>query len=147
MYRTELSVEHTHTCMCAHTQKKFAHSGLSPGGASDKEPTYQCRKHDRGVFSPWVGKIPWRKEWHTAPVFLPRKFHGQRSLLGYNPGGHKESDMTEQLSTHTEHAHTLIISVDTNKGKIWSNIVSQKKFQMVPEISPLTLLLSKTIIT
>ena len=27
--------------------------------------------------------------------------HGQRSLVGYNPWGHKESDSTEQLSTHT----------------------------------------------
>ena len=27
--------------------------------------------------------------------------HGQRNLVGYNPWGHKESDMTEQLSTHT----------------------------------------------
>ena len=27
--------------------------------------------------------------------------HGQRSLEGYSPRGHKESDMTEQLNTHT----------------------------------------------
>ena len=36
------------------------------------------------------------------PVFLPRKFHGQRSLAGYSQWGYKESDMTEQLSTHTK---------------------------------------------
>ena len=30
-------------------------------------------------------------------VFLPGKYHGQRSLVGYNPWGHKESDTTEQL--------------------------------------------------
>ena len=34
----------------------------------------------------------------TAPVFLPGKFHGQRSLVGCSPRGHKESDMIEQLS-------------------------------------------------
>ena len=34
------------------------------------------------------------------PVFLPGESHGQRSLVGYSPRGHKESDMTEQLSTH-----------------------------------------------
>ena len=33
-------------------------------------------------------------------VFLPGKSHGQRSLVGYNPWGPKESDMTEQL-THS----------------------------------------------
>ena len=34
------------------------------------------------------------------PVFLPGKFHGQRSLVG--SWGHKESDMTEQLSMYLE---------------------------------------------
>ena len=38
-------------------------------------------------------------EEETAPTFLPGKFHGQRSLEGYSPWGHKESDTTEQLST------------------------------------------------
>ena len=33
-------------------------------------------------------------------VFLPGKSHGQRSLVGYSPWGHKESDTTECLSTH-----------------------------------------------
>ena len=35
------------------------------------------------------------------PIFLPGKFHGQRSLAGYSPWGHKQLDMTEWLSTHT----------------------------------------------
>ena len=30
-----------------------------------------------------------------TPVLLPRESHGQRSLAGYSPLGHKESDMTE----------------------------------------------------
>ena len=52
-------------------------------------------------FNPWVKKISWRKKWQLlTPVFLPRESHGQRSLIGYSPWGHKESDMTEQLSTH-----------------------------------------------
>ena len=42
-----------------------------------------------------VGNIPWRKKWQLTPVFLPGKFHGQRSLVGYSPWGHEESDMTE----------------------------------------------------
>ena len=41
-------------------------------------------------FSPWVGR-----KWQLTPVFLPRKSHGQRSLAGYSPWGHKESDTTE----------------------------------------------------
>ena len=36
--------------------------------------------------------------WLPTPVFLPRKFHGQKSLAGYSSWGHKELDMTEQLT-------------------------------------------------
>ena len=37
----------------------------------------QCR---RLSFDPWVGKIPWRKEWLPSPGFLVREFYGQRIL-------------------------------------------------------------------
>ena len=40
-------------------------------------------------FNPWVGKTPWRGKWQHTPVFLPGKSHGQRSLVGYSPWGHK----------------------------------------------------------
>ena len=46
-------------------------------------------------FDSWVGKIPWRREQQPTPVFLPGESHGQRSLAGCSPWGHKESDMTE----------------------------------------------------
>ena len=51
-------------------------------------------------FNPWVGKIPWRRNWQTTPVFLPGKSHGQRSLVGYSPWGHNESEMTKQLNNN-----------------------------------------------
>ena len=38
-----------------------------------------------------------RRQWQPTPVLLPRKSHGQRSLVGYSPWGHEESDTTEQL--------------------------------------------------
>ena len=38
-------------------------------------------------FNPWVRKIPWRRKWQPTQVFLPRKFHGQRSQVGYSPWG------------------------------------------------------------
>ena len=62
---------------------------IVPGGASDKEPACQCRKHRRPGFNPWVRKIPWRRKWQPTPVFLPGESHGQRSLVGYSPWGHK----------------------------------------------------------
>ena len=45
-----------------------------------------------------VRKIPCRRKWQPTPVFLPGKCHGQRSPADYSPWGHKESDMTEQLT-------------------------------------------------
>ena len=52
----------------------------------------------RPEFVPWVGKIPWRREWLSTPVFFPGEFHGQSSPAGYIPWGHKESDMNKQLT-------------------------------------------------
>ena len=49
-------------------------------------------------FDPWLGKIPWRRAGQPIPAFLPREFLGQRSLRGYSPWGHKESDTTMQLT-------------------------------------------------
>ena len=45
-----------------------------------------------------MGKIPWRREWLPNPVFLPREFHGQRSLESYSPWSCKELGTTEQLT-------------------------------------------------
>ena len=39
-------------------------------------------------------------EWQPTPAFLPGEFHGQRSLAGYSPRGHKESDMTKYITLH-----------------------------------------------
>ena len=54
-------------------------------------------------FNPWVGKIPWKRALQPILVFLPGESHIQRSLAGYNPWGHKESDTNEQLSA-AQHA-------------------------------------------
>ena len=42
---------------------------------------------------------PLRRKGQPTPLFLPGKFHGQRSLAGFSPWGRKESAMTEWLST------------------------------------------------
>ena len=39
----------------------------------------------------------WRRKWQPTPVLLPGKSHGQRSLVGYSPWGHKESNTTQRL--------------------------------------------------
>ena len=61
-----------------------------PGGSDSKESACNV-----GGLDPWVGKIPWRREWLHTPVLLPGEFHGQRSPADCSPWGHKESDTTE----------------------------------------------------
>ena len=45
------------------------------------------------------GEDPRSRKWQPTPVFLPGKFHGQRSLAGYSPWGLEKSDMTEHTLT------------------------------------------------
>ena len=71
-----------------------------PGSASGKD-VCQWRRHKRQGFDPWVGKIPWRRKWQLAPVFLLGKSHGQRSLGGATVHGVAKS--WTQLSAY---AHT-----------------------------------------
>ena len=66
-----------------------------PGGSDGKESA--CSSGDPGLI-PQFAKIPWRRKWQPTPVFLPRRFHGQRSLAGYSPEGLKESDTIEWLT-------------------------------------------------
>ena len=77
-----------------------------PGGTSGKELICQCRRQKRHRFDPWVGKILWRRKWQPTPVFLPWEFHGQRSLAGYSPWGHKESDTTWWLNSNNNTSST-----------------------------------------
>jgi len=66
------------------------------GGSDGKEPICQCRRYNRCLGSiPGSGRSPGIRKWHPTPVFLPGKFHGQRSLACYSPWSHKESDTTE----------------------------------------------------
>ena len=55
-------------------------------------------------------KDPLEEEWQSAPVFLPGKFHGQRSLVDCSPWGCKESDTAE----HTGHVLSACVCVLQN---------------------------------
>ena len=76
-----------------------------PGGTVGKESTCQCRRHKRCRFNPWDGKKPWRRKWKHTPVFLPGKFHRQRSLAVYSLWG---SQSWTKLCKHT-HKHIVFI--------------------------------------
>ena len=66
-----------------------------PGGSDGKESAYNV---GHWGLIPRLGRSPGE----GTLVFLTREFHGQRTLVGYSPWGHKESDMTKQLSLFTE---------------------------------------------
>ena len=67
-----------------------------PGGSVVKNlpPVQETRVQSLG----WDD--PLEEEWQPTPVFLPGESHGQRNLAGSSPRGHKESDTTQQVSTH-----------------------------------------------
>ena len=69
-------------------------------------------------FDPWVGKIPWRRKWQPAPVFLPGKSHRQRSPVGYRPWGHKEWDMTQRLNNKNMTGNWLNPSLRNHEFRI-----------------------------
>ena len=86
---------------CKNTSKRIVAVSRQPFGLPQwlkrKRICLQCRRHKRCGFDPWVRKIPWRRKWQPTPVFLPRKSRGQRSLEGYSPQDHKESNTTERI--------------------------------------------------
>ena len=67
---------------------------------SGKEPACHCKSQATQVGS-LVRKIPWRRKRKPSIVFLPGKFHGQRSLAGYNPGG-LQRVRHNQATEHTQ---------------------------------------------
>ena len=110
-----------------------------PKWSSGKEPACWCRRHKRYRFILWVGKIPWRRKWQHTPVFLPGKFHGQRSLVEYGPRGSKELDTTECVCTciHTHtHTHTTAKAcpqVGTEPVFRMKHLQKEKENTLIPE--------------
>ena len=65
-----------------------------------------CLQCGRPGFHPWVGKIPWRREWLPTPIFWPGEFNGL-----YGPWGLKESDMTERLSLNLREGLGMVLGL------------------------------------
>ena len=119
LFQFDCQGEKTHLFALLFCWNGYQHIGGRgfPGGARDikKLPACQCRRHG---FDPWVGKIHWRRKWQTTPVFLPGKFHGQSSLVGYSPWGHK-TDMTSMVSNEDWKWHPL--GTGERRGGPWQN--------------------------
>ena len=69
----------------------------SPGGSDGKESA--CKAGDAGLI-PGLGRSPGEGNGNPLQYSCLENPHGQRSLVGYSPWGHKKSNPTEWLSTH-----------------------------------------------
>ena len=55
--------------------------------------------------------LVWEGVHWSTPVYLPGKFHGQRSLAGYSPWGHKESDMADSHACKSKTSLFLLFEI------------------------------------
>ena len=67
-----------------------------------KNPSTRQETQEKWVQS-LVAKISRRRKWQLTPVFLPGKFQGQRTLVGYSPWHHKELHMIEHARMYIYH--------------------------------------------
>ena len=65
-----------HHCILEDLEQCLAHSGQSVPSLVVQMVKNLPVMQETG-FNPWVGKIPWRREWQPIPVFLPGEFHGE----------------------------------------------------------------------
>ena len=120
-----------------------------PGDSDGKDSA--CNAGDSGSIP--VSEDPWQRARHPPPVFLPGESHGQRSLAGYSPWGHTESDMSDW------HAHKLFLNsvyIPETQHNAWkaggtslASTGSTEKGTELPQrqccaLTPLTEILSNT---
>ena len=77
-----------------------------PGGSEGKESV--CNAGDLGSI-PGSGRSPGEGNGNPLQFSCLEKPHRQRSLAGYSPWGHKELDMTEQLTLYIYNMHIISI--------------------------------------
>jgi len=61
-------------------------------GVKELDMTLQSNNNKAGIRNEvkvYLTITSWRRKWRPTPVFLPEESHGQRSLAGYSPWGHK----------------------------------------------------------
>ena len=87
---------------------------------SGKEPACECRRWKRPGFSPWVGKIPWRRARQPTPVFLPGESHGQRSLAGHSRWGCKAGQNCSKLAHVVIFILQVAVQSSIGVGPLWT---------------------------
>ena len=64
------------------------------------------------------GKITWSRKQQPTPVFLSGKSHGQRSLAGYGPWGHKELDATKHTHIYMNESYNHVKEIKSTEKSI-----------------------------
>ena len=98
---------------------KINHVQSHPGGSDGKESA--CNTRDLGSI-PGLGRSPRRGHGNPLQYSCLENPHEQRSLAGYRPWGHKESEMTEQL-----YFHFKVIKQMTKVGEISAGVLQKTK--------------------
>ena len=80
-------------------------------------PTSACQCRRLG-FDPRVGKIPRRRKWQPAAVFLPRKSHMNSQFIGKMHDGGKDWRQKEKRETEMRCLGDITNSMDVNLGKL-----------------------------
>ena len=93
----------------------------------------------RPGIDPWVGKILWSKKWQSTPVYLYiclGKSHGQRSLVGYSPWGHIQSDTTEWLNNTNPYPEGVFFSVQITFCPLYDGQYNQPTTRQLTGLAP-----------
>ena len=98
--RDDSQTYHLHPTLGSHSAFEEPKLKTFPGGSDGKEST--CDVGDLGSI-PRLGSSPGGGHGNPLQYSCLENPHGQRSLAGYSPWGHKESNMTKRLSTYTKY--------------------------------------------
>ena len=121
--------------LCKHCNFRLSPHFLNfpcfPCGPSGKESACQYRKPKKHGLDPWIKKILQSRKWQPTPVFLPGKYHGQRSLhsAAHARGlGKKNLD----FAGHTQSLlHTLL---QLFACFFWFSLKSFKNVELIPRL-------------
>ena len=89
-----------------------------PNGSAGKEPAFNVGDTGNVGLIPGLGRSPGGGNGNPLQYSCLKKSHGQRSLVCYSSKGHKDSDSTEQLSTHRDY-HTNWSKSERERKKLY----------------------------
>ena len=81
----------------------------------------------RHRFNPWLRKMPWRRKWQPTQLFLLRKFHGQRSLMGCSSWGCKRIGHNWVTKQQHPPGQSILVPGERFLGGISPHVVGKRR--------------------